>query len=85
MVPSFVTVKVTGPAAAVADGVTDHWFRLTATSLLGPLAAGADDEAALALEQAVPTKRHPTNSPIHLACPLIVRSFLVSRKTWSER
>jgi len=79
------------PAAGVADGVTDHWFRLTETS---PVAAAevagcdVDPVAELELEHAaVPTTSAASKSPIHLVCPRMVRSFqvrLVRRATSSE-
>jgi hypothetical protein len=41
IVPSLVTVNVSDPDTGVADGVTDHWFRLT--EMFWP--ASADVEA----------------------------------------
>src|SRR4051812_15184121 len=72
IVPSLATVNVTGPAEGVPEGVTDHWFRLTVTSFVGALDEGGVDDAPLALEHAVPIRRHPTSNPVHRSCPLIV-------------
>src|SRR6476660_6712700 len=73
MVPALVTLNVTLPAAGVADGVTDHWLRITETSPVAAVEdAGCDDDPAaeLELEQAAdPTTSAPSKSPIHLMCP----------------